>query len=115
MKVKLVPVAMLLFGFLSAPFLMADDGQNGPADIDLNGGNKGNISFPHRQHQERLGDCNICHNMFPKAHDAVKTLKAEKKLKKNQVMNKLCVSCHKREKKAGRDHGPVSCSACHKK
>lgn len=94
---------------------MAHGGGNGPSAIDIYGGTRGKVPFTHQLHQTRLEDCNVCHNMFPQEHDALKALKAKKVLKKKQVMNKLCISCHRKEKKAGRKYGPVKCSTCHKK
>jgi hypothetical protein len=32
-----------------------------------------------------------------------------------QVMNKLCVQCHKERKKAGDTSGPTTCTQCHRK
>ena len=39
--------------------------------------------------------------------------KTKKKLEKKHVMNKLCIKCHKAEKKAGKPYGPTTCSKCH--
>lgn len=109
-----IGVILLLF-ILSTIAVAAAHGAkgNGPAELKINGGNKGDIDFPHRTHQETLKDCKICHTLFPKKNGAIDDLKAQNKLKKKKVMNALCISCHKKEKKAGRDHGPTKCSACH--
>jgi len=87
----------------------------GKEEINLDGGKKGNIDFPHRIHQNILGDCNICHAAFPQKAGIIKELKTQKKLKKKQVMNKICLKCHRSMKKAGKDTGPTNCSACHVK
>ena len=44
---------------------------------------------------------------------SIKALKAEGKLKKKHVMNKLCTKCHKQKKKAGQKSGPTTCKKCH--
>ena len=88
---------------------------HGKEEINIDGGKKGNIDFPHRMHQDILGDCNICHAVFPKKPGIIKELKAQKKLKKRQVMNKTCLKCHKSMKKAGKETGPTNCSQCHVK
>jgi hypothetical protein len=85
----------------------------GAKDITLAGGKRGKVSFPHHRHQEVLADCKICHSVFPQKTGAIKALKAEGKLKKKQVMNKLCTKCHKQKKKAGEKGGPVTCKTCH--
>ncbi len=91
----------------------SSDSSNGPATIEIYGGKRGKIDFPHRAHQERLGDCQRCHSLFPKQHDALKNLKKAGKLSSKKVMNKLCIKCHKAEKRAGRPSGPTTCSKCH--
>jgi hypothetical protein len=83
--------------------------------MDLNGGQRGNVPFPHHQHQEKLGDCNICHSMFPQKSGGIAELQAEGKLKKKYVMNKLCTKCHKENKKSGQKSGPTTCKKCHVK
>jgi hypothetical protein len=87
----------------------------GPEKITLNGGERGMVHFPHHRHQNKLGDCNICHTFFPQEQDAIDRLKKEGKLVPKQVMNKLCIKCHKAEKQAGHTAGPVTCSKCHQK
>jgi len=85
----------------------------GPANINVNGGSRGTVPFPHAQHQDRLKDCTVCHSTFPQETGAINTLKADGTLKPKQVMNTLCIKCHKQEKKAGKPHGPLTCSKCH--
>ena len=85
----------------------------GAENIKIDGGKKGKVPFPHRQHQERLVDCKICHAIFPQNPGSIKKLKAQGKLKKKYVMNKLCTKCHKETKKTGRKSGPTRCSKCH--
>ena len=87
--------------------------EKGAADIELHGGNYGNIQFPHQMHQQRLGDCQICHAVFPMEAGAIDKLKADGTLKAKQVMNKHCIKCHRAEMKAGNPHGPLTCRSCH--
>ena len=91
------------------------DENRGAAEIVINGGKRGDVTFPHQQHQEKLVDCNICHTVFPQQKGAIDTLKAEGKLKPKQVMNKQCTNCHKEKKLAGEKSGPTTCTSCHKK
>jgi len=87
--------------------------ENGAENMQLDGGKRGKVPFPHRTHQEVLGDCNECHNLFPQEAGAIERLKKAGELKKKQVMNKNCVKCHKTMKKSSRKAGPVTCSTCH--
>lgn len=79
----------------------------------LDGGSRGSVSFPHRLHQDNLGDCQACHDAFPMKQGVIVELKAEGKLKKKQVMNSKCVDCHKKYKADGKKFGPVKCGECH--
>jgi len=123
---QLKSISILFFGifvYLSAAMVlgamtvgaMAADGENGPEKMDLLGGSRGKVPFPHQQHQTRLADCNACHSLFPKTNNAITELKKTDKLKNKQIMNKLCIKCHKAEKKAGNPSGPTTCSKCHVK
>ncbi len=104
-----------LAGILLIASLATANQNKGPERLELDGGKKGIVYVPHRSHQERLNDCNVCHDIFPKKAGVIKALKAEGKLKNKFVMSKLCIKCHKLEKKAGRPYGPVKCSKCHHK
>ena len=88
--------------------------KNGAKEMVLLGGSLGNISFPHHRHQEALGDCNSCHNLFPQANGAIQDLNREEKLKKKEVMNQ-CTNCHKERASSGKKGGPVKCKECHQK
>lgn len=112
MKSKIALLAIIGF-MLFAAFSVAQEQNKGSKDIDLSGGTKGNIPFPHFKHQEVLKDCNICHKDFPQTAGSIEKLKAEGKLEKKQIMNKHCVKCHKEKENAGEKTGPVSCSKCH--
>jgi hypothetical protein len=85
----------------------------GAKEINLDGGVKGKIDFPHQVHQDALGDCSICHSMFPMKQGTIKDLIAQGILRKKKVMNKTCLKCHRAMKKTGKATGPVSCSKCH--
>lgn len=87
----------------------------GAAEMVLAAGERGDVAFPHRKHQETLVDCNICHAVFGQEKGSIETLKAEGKLKPKEVMNKQCTKCHKEKKQAGEKTGPTTCTACHKK
>ena len=108
-QIVLVVFALLLIAGLCA----ATVENKGPAQITLQGGERGLVIFPHHRHQNKLGDCKICHTLFPQEPDAIARLKKEGKLVPKQVMNKLCIKCHKAEKRAGHKAGPVTCSKCH--
>jgi hypothetical protein len=101
---------------VSIIFLGAAAVQNkGAAQITIEAGERGAVPFPHHLHQDKLEDCNICHSYFPQEPRAIEQLKEDGKLARKQVMNKLCVKCHKAEKRAGNKAGPVTCSKCHHK
>ena len=85
----------------------------GAAEINLPGGTKGLVQFPHHRHQDKLGDCEICHSVFPQKAGIIGELKAQGKLEKKQVMNKLCIKCHRQKKIEGVKAGPTTCAKCH--
>ena len=111
MKLKLV--AGLIFGLLVIAGVSMAVENKGAKDITLAGGKRGKVPFPHHRHQEALVDCKICHSVFPQKAGIIEKLKAEGKLKKKQVMNKLCTKCHKQKKRTGEKGGPVTCKTCH--
>ena len=87
----------------------------GAEKMDLPGGSWGKVPFPHLLHQEKLGDCNICHSLFPQVSGAIEDMKAQGKLEAKYVMKKHCTKCHKKERLAGNPHGPTTCGKCHVK
>jgi cytochrome c7-like protein len=96
--------------------VMANAVQNkGAEHIELFGGKTGKVLFPHHKHQTALGDCNLCHDIFPQKSGSIEQLKTEESLKKKQVMNKQCIKCHRSKKKAGERSGPLKCKECHRK
>ena len=112
-SVVLISIAAIVIGSSVA---FSDKDQNKGADsIEMEGGTRGKVPFPHHRHQENLGDCTICHSVFPQKSGGIEELKAQGQLKKKYVMNKLCTKCHKETRKAGRKTGPLTCSKCHVK
>ncbi len=105
---------LILIALLFAVSVFAGN-ENGAPEMKLDAGSKPGVYFPHQMHQTILKDCNACHDLFEKKPGVIQDSITQGKLKKKQVMNKKCVSCHKVKKRAGEDHGPTSCSACHKK
>lgn len=87
----------------------------GAETISLDGGSRGLVPFPHHRHQSVLGDCQVCHVLFPQEVGGITRLKKEGALVKKQVMNKHCIKCHKAQKKMGNPSGPSTCSKCHVK
>ena len=115
MKVKLVLILASMVALIAGSSIANSPSieNQGAEKIELDGGKRGKVPFPHRLHQEQLGDCEICHLIFPQEAGAIKNLKEQGKLKKKYVMNKLCTQCHKEKKKAGQQSGPTTCSKCH--
>jgi Cytochrome c7 and related cytochrome c len=70
------------------------------ADVIELPASKGNVSFPHKKHQEMLKDCKKCHEKGPgKIADLGK-----------EWAHKTCKGCHTEMGK-----GPKACNDCHKK
>ncbi len=114
MKSKTV-ILLIIFTMVFTTAIVAAVKNEGAKDIEIYGGSKGKVPFPHYMHQDNLKDCNICHSLFPQKPDSIKDLKTKGQLKKKQVMRKLCIKCHKAEKRAGNKAGPITCSKCHVK
>ena len=115
MNVKLVLILISMVALIAGSTIavsLATENQ-GAENIELEGGKRGKVPFPHRQHQKNLGDCQICHSVFPQEPGAIQKLKSQGALKKKYVMNKLCTKCHKKKKKAGQQSGPTKCKKCH--
>jgi hypothetical protein len=85
----------------------------GATEIKLPGGTRGIVPFPHHLHQDKLGNCETCHSVFPQKAGTITTLKEQGKLKKKQVMNRLCINCHRQKKRGGLKAGPTTCAKCH--
>ena len=115
MKIKLSVLLLSITAIvIGSSVAFSNNAQNkGAESIELEGGKRGKVPFPHHRHQENLGDCTICHSVFPQKLGSIEELKAQGKLKKKYVMNKLCTKCHREIKKAGRKTGPTTCKSCH--
>jgi hypothetical protein len=113
--ILLIGLVLVLAATAAVGLLPLDLGaQNmGAQEIKLAGGSRGEVPFPHLNHQNKLVDCNICHSIFPQTKGSIAKLKAEGKLKSKQVMNTHCIKCHKAEKRAGNASGPTTCAKCH--
>lgn len=113
MKTRLILLSIILTFFSTVTIIGATN--QGAEHIEIFGGSRGGVPFPHHAHQNRLEDCNTCHAVFPQEVDGIKKMKEIGKLKPKQVMNKQCVNCHRDQKKAGNNTGPTTCSKCHVK
>ena len=111
MKFKLSVSVILVILFAAAVVVAVQE--KGAEDIVLDSGSRGTVDFPHNLHQSALGDCSVCHSIFPKEKGGIKDLIDQGKLKKKQVMYKSCMKCHRDLKNADKKSGPVSCSKCH--
>ncbi len=112
MKRKLI--IFLLPGFFFFLCATAGGQDKGPENVVIQGGKLGSVPLSHHLHQNVIGDCGICHTLFPQAAGSIEKLKAEGKLKKREVMNR-CVECHKKGATTGSKAAPTKCSECHKK
>lgn len=112
---KKVFVMIALIIFLGYAIGASVDQNMGAEQIILEGGQAGKIPFPHRLHQETIGNCEQCHDMFAQQLGSIEQLKAEGKLKKKQVMNQNCTRCHREKNNEGVKSGPTSCTGCHHK
>lgn len=112
---KKVKIAIVGISMMASIAVIAIAAENiGQEQFDLDGGGRGDVSFPHKLHQDTLGDCNACHDLFPKELGVIEKMKADNKLKRKQVMNASCIACHKEYKAKGKKFGPVRCNECHK-
>ena len=93
--------------------LLALETYKGPENMVLHGGRFGDVLFAHQKHHTAVGDCNACHNLFPKEKNSISQLKAKGKLRNREVMGQ-CTSCHFVKSKTGEKSGPTSCGGCHK-
>jgi len=69
------------------------------ADVVTYETSKGNVTFNHKAHGEKLGDCAKCHEGTP----------AKIAIDKNAAHGAACKDCHKEM------NGPTKCNDCHKK
>ncbi len=71
----------------------------GPETITLPA-KMGNVTFPHKKHQELLKDCKTCHEKGPGKIEGFG----------KDMAHKTCKGCHTEKGK-----GPTKCGECHKK
>ncbi len=109
-KMRAVMLMMALLVIIIGVAFAAD--HKGAADITLDGGKPGNVSFPHHEHQATLEKCDRCHGLFPQKTGIIDKMKENGQLKRMQVMGQ-CRGCHQEMTKAGKNTGPVSCKECH--
>lgn len=91
----------------------AKTADKGAPEITIPAAPMPSVAFPHKEHQDILKKCQLCHNMFPQKPGIISAMKAEKKLARKEVMNDKCLACHKERIKAGKPAGPVQCKGCH--
>ena len=113
LRVVLISIAAIVIA--SSVAFSTNEQDKGAENIEMEGGKRGKVPFPHHQHQNKLVDCNICHSLYPQKAGIIEELKAAGTLKKKQVMNKQCTKCHKQKKKEGLKAGPTTCAKCHMK
>jgi len=105
-RILAIMVAVGLVALGTATLVSAD---NGPEVIKLPA-KMGEVTFPHKMHQDKVGDCVKCHHNGVEAgacrscHDGTKAPKFK------DAAHKLCKDCHKEM-----NAGPKGCKDCHKK
>ena len=82
--------------------------------ILIQGGGLGNVTLTHLNHQIVLGDCDLCHNLFPQLSGSIERKKKEGKLIDKHVMEQ-CRTCHVQRSENAEKAGPTDCKGCHKK
>lgn len=88
---KKLVIIMMLLAFVGVNIAIA-------ADSYTYENKKGAITFNHKAHQEKLGDCSKCHEGEPAKIEVDK-----------DFGHKTCKACHKEM------NGPTKCNDCHKK
>lgn len=109
-KAIIVGVSIMSLAFVGVAFA-----GNGAESIVMKGGATGDVTFPHKTHQDKLKDCDNCHKLFAQEAGAIEKGIAAGTLKKKDAM-KQCQDCHKAEKAKNADtKAPQGCKDCHKK
>jgi Cytochrome c7 and related cytochrome c len=111
-----IPLLMFAAILFHTPIAGSGDGveNRGAKTILIFGGKMRDVHFPHQRHQDTLGDCDVCHDLFPKKSGSIQELKDRGILEKKLIMQKHCIDCHRKMKSAGRNTGPTSCARCHR-
>jgi c(7)-type cytochrome triheme protein len=108
-------LVLMFIGSLSLILISAAPPENkGAPEISIDAASKGHVGFPHRRHQESLGDCKLCHTLFPQEANSIRKNITAGTLKKKEVMGH-CRDCHSKKVAAGEKAGPTSCAKCHPK
>jgi len=111
---RFVAVVVVLSVALLLGWAAAAQTAKGAEQIKLAGGSQGSVPFPHHRHQKALGDdCLACHAFFAQEPGSIVKSKADGKLAPKQVMNTMCIQCHRDRKQAGQPSGPIGCAKCH--
>ena len=111
-----IAAAVMVLGAMAVAFAVEAQTHKGADQMMLTGGKQGVVPFPHHRHQKALGDdCMACHALFAQAPGSIAKAKTEGKLAPKQVMNTLCIQCHRDRKQAGQTGGPIVCAKCHVK
>ena len=113
MMMRYLPMTLALIVLMAMTALAVEN--KGAEIVLLDGGKRGRVTFHHHLHQNILKECQLCHEIFPQEKDAIQRLKSEGRLAKKQVMNKLCIKCHKALAREGKPSGPKTCKKCHHK
>ena len=71
---------MVVFTVLISQTAVAQN--KGAKEMKLDGGTKEAVPFTHSKHQDRLGDCNVCHSIFPQEAGVIVAKKQKGDLKK---------------------------------
>lgn len=88
---KKLLVIMMLLAFVGVNVVIA-------SDVVTYENKKGNVTFNHKEHMERVGDCAKCHEGEPAKIEVDK-----------EYAHSTCKDCHKEM------NGPTKCNDCHKK
>jgi Class III cytochrome C family len=104
-RILAILVAVGLVALGTATLASAD---NGPEEIKLPA-KMGDVTFPHKAHQEKIDDCTKCHHKGVEAGACSSCHDGEKAPKAKDAFHKLCKDCHKAE------GAPTGCKDCHKK
>ena len=105
---KRIVVAFLAVAFVAVCAFGVVAGEKGEATYTFDT-KMGAVTFPHADHQAKVGDCKTCHHEGVEAgacrtcHDGTKAPKFK------DAAHKLCKDCHKEK------GGPTNCKDCHKK
>lgn len=86
---------MVLFAFIGVNWAIA---ANNGAEVMTFENKKGTITFQHKAHQDKLGDCSKCHEGTPGKFEMTK-----------DFGHKTCKACHKEM------GAPTKCDGCHVK